>query len=54
MPASLLRRRAPHIGRDPDTPNLPVGDSKREVLYVLIAIAVLLLIALSFWFQASR
>lgn len=31
-----------------------LGESRQEGLYVVIALVVLLLIGLSFWFEASR
>jgi len=53
MAASFFQR-APKLGRDPNSPNLPMGGSKNEVLYVLAALGVLALIALAFWFQAMK
>ncbi len=45
---------ATKLARDPNSPHVPMGGSKNEVFYILIALSVLALIALSFWFQASR
>lgn len=38
----------------PEVPHVPVGDSKREILYLVIGLGVLALIALAFWFQSTR
>lgn len=52
--ASILHPRAPKIGRDPNLPQIPMGESKREVFYIIAAIAILAIIALSFWFEAWK
>jgi hypothetical protein len=31
-----------------------MGESKNEIYYIIAAIAILALIALSFWFESSR
>jgi hypothetical protein len=49
--ASILRRHSRH---DPNLPNIPMGESKNEIFYIIAAIVVLALIAFSFWFEASR
>jgi hypothetical protein len=54
MATSTFRRRDPKLAHDPNAPNVPMGGSKNEVLYIALALGILLLIALSFWFQASR
>lgn len=52
--ASSFFHRAPRLARDPNSPNVPMGGSKNEVLYVLAALGVLAIIALAFWFQAMK
>ena len=49
--ASILRRHSRH---DPNGPQIPMGESKNEIFYIIAAIAILALIAFSFWFEASR
>lgn len=45
---------ASKLARDPNSPHVPMGGSKNEILYILVALCVIALIALSFWFQANR
>jgi hypothetical protein len=52
--ASILRRHTPKLGHDPNLPHIPMGESKSEIFYIIAAIAILALIAFSFWFEASR
>jgi hypothetical protein len=43
-----------HPGHAPDRPTVPMGGSKNETLYLIIGILVIVLIALAFWFQATK
>jgi hypothetical protein len=52
--ASILRRHSPKAGHDPNLPHIPMGESKNEIFYIIAAIAILALIAFSFWFEAWR
>jgi hypothetical protein len=52
--ASILRRHSPKVGHDPNLPHIPMGESKNEIFYIIAAIAILALIAFSFWFEAWR
>lgn len=48
-------RKAPDLERPSGVPGPhQLGESRQEGLYVVIALVVLLLIGLSFWFEASR
>ena len=49
--ASILRR---HSRQDPNLPHIPMGESRKEIFYIIAAIAILALIAFSFWFEAGR
>ena len=52
--ASILRRHSSKLGHDPNLPHIPMGESKNEIFYIIAAIAILAIIAFSFWFEAWR
>lgn len=52
--ASILRRHSSKLAHDPNLPHIPMGESKNEIFYIIAAIAILAIIAFSFWFEAWR